>query len=160
VFQLFHTYVASVSSECFKSRSEYCTCCNVIHPATTDCCSCLDAVHARGARRDEALLGTGCRKRRVMAAGAQAVLARHASVASRGDAGGKRKGRGHPDRGVKWGAHFPGSSRRVRRRNGLQPRRCLDVRALAVPYRENLNFVFFTYRLYTLIAYKLPNITF
>jgi hypothetical protein len=132
----------------------------VIHPATTDCCNCLGAVHARGARRDGALVGTGCRKRRVMAARAQAVPARHPSVASRGDAGGKQKGRGRPDRGVKVGAHFPGSSRRVRHRNGLQPRRCPDVRALAVPYRENLNFVFFTYKLYTLIAYKLPNITF
>jgi hypothetical protein len=110
VFQLFHAYVASVSSECFKSRSKCCTCCNVIHPATTDCCSCLGVVHARGARRDGALLGTGCRKRRVMAAGAQAVPARHASVASRGDVGGKRKGCGRQDRGVKWGRTFLGAA--------------------------------------------------
>jgi hypothetical protein len=38
VFQLFWTYVASVSLECFKSRSGCYTCCNMPHlpqPSTT-----------------------------------------------------------------------------------------------------------------------------
>ena len=45
---LFRTYVASILSECFKSISGCCTCCNVTHPATTTCCSCLGVVYACG----------------------------------------------------------------------------------------------------------------
>jgi hypothetical protein len=47
-----------------------------------------------GERRDGALLGNGCGKRRAMAAGAQAILAQHAGVTRGGGAGGKRRGCG------------------------------------------------------------------
>jgi hypothetical protein len=116
VFQLFQTYVASVSSGCFKSRSRCYRYCNVTYPATTTCCSCLGTVHARGERRDGALLGIG----RMKAEG----------DGSRGAGGpratcgcSKRRGRGHPNRGAKWGHNFLGAvDTDVRRRNRLQPR--------------------------------------
>jgi hypothetical protein len=48
-------------------------------PVTTAYCSCLDAVHACGGRRDGEL-GSGCGKWRVMATGAQVVPAWHADA--------------------------------------------------------------------------------
>jgi hypothetical protein len=50
-----------------------------------------------GERRDGALLSSGRGKRKVMAA-------------SGGGTGGKRMGRGHPDRGTKWVRSFLGAA--------------------------------------------------
>jgi hypothetical protein len=67
----------------------------------------------RGEWRDGALLGSGCEKWKAMAAGAQAVSARHVGAASRGGMGGKVE-RVWTDKGMKMRTQFPGSSMRRR----------------------------------------------
>ena len=56
-FLLFHTYVAIISFECFKSRSGCCACCNVRHFVVAVYCSCWGVMH--GGKRCSRRAGHG-----------------------------------------------------------------------------------------------------
>jgi hypothetical protein len=128
VFQLFHIYVTSVSSKCFKSISEYYTCCNVTHHATTGCCSCLDAVHVHGGtkgwstarQRAREAEGDGSR-----GAGSPYVACWCGKLRRRGR---KAEGARGSEQRHEVGTHFHGSSRH--RRQAQKQTAATGVRAL------------------------------
>jgi hypothetical protein len=125
VFQPFRMNLANVSSGCFKSRSGCCTCCKVTHLSQPLAAPAWAPCMRVGERRNGALLGSGCGKWRAMAAGAQAVPARHAGAAS----GGVRA-----DRGTKWSHSFLGATNAgIKHTNGLQPRASLRGRLSGRP---------------------------
>jgi hypothetical protein len=114
-------------SECFKNKLRCYTCCNVTHLATTDYCSCLGVLHARGGA--EGWSAARPRPWEAEGDGDRGTGGPHAACGC-----GKRRGRGRPGKAAKWERKFlRATDVGVRCRNRLQGVRP-DVRTLAVPY--------------------------